>query len=211
MSYKKNWQGKFGRQYTERNMVSIDETDEFYFRNFSISRTKLNKEFLNGRIKKKSKILEIGCNIGNQLLLLQKTGYFDLWAIELQDFAVEIAKKRVKGINIIRASADDIPFKDNYFDLVYTSGLLIHISPKNIGKVLDEIYRCTNSYIWGFEYYRENEYQMVNYRGKENLLWKTNFPKLFLERFVSLKLIQKRILKYRDNDNLDIMYLLKKS
>jgi len=79
-------------------------------------------------------------------------------------------------------SADDIPFKDGYFDMVFTSGVLIHISPGNINRVLDEIYRCSREYIWGFEYYAD-DYTEVNYRGHESLLWKTNFPKLYLDRF----------------------------
>jgi len=53
-----------------------------------------------------------------------------------------------KRINIIHGVADDIPFKDGYFDMVFTSGVLIHISPGNINRVLDEIYRCSREYIW---------------------------------------------------------------
>lgn len=41
------------------------------------------------------------------------------------------------------------------------------------------------------------------------MLWKTNFPKLYLDNFKSLKLVKERKLKYRDNDNIDVMFLLK--
>ena len=205
------WSGEFGRGYTDRNMMSPDEVDRLYVHNYGISRTALNKEFLGGVVEKNNKILEVGCNIGNQLLLLKKMDYNDLWGIELQDYAVEIARKRIDGINIVKGSAFDTPFKDNYFDVVFTSGLLIHISPDDIEKVLDEMYRCTNSYIWGFEYYTPNGYQMVNYREKNNLLWKTDFSRLFLDRFSDLELVRKRVIRYKfNNNNLDIMYLLKK-
>jgi hypothetical protein len=80
--------------------------------------------------------------------------------------------------------------------LVFTSGVLIHISPNDIDNVLDEMYRCTNKYIWGFEYYNPDEYQRVTYRGNDNLLWKTDFSKLFLNRFQDLKLLHKKIIKY---------------
>jgi len=204
----KEWSGKFGKEYTDRNLMSPEEVDHLYIDNYGISRTTLNKEFL-GDLEI-NRILEVGCNVGNQLLLLKKIGYANLWGIELQDYAVEIAKKRVTGINIVKGSAFDIPFKNNYFDVVFTSGLLIHISPDDIEKVLDEMYRCTNSYIWGFEYYTPKDYQMVNYRGKDNLLWKTDFSRLFLDRFPDLELLCKKIIPYKNNDNLDIMYLLKK-
>jgi len=208
---RKTWSGKFGREYTNRNLAPANKVNHLYIDNYGVSRETLNKEFLKNRVEKSDRILEVGCNIGNQLLLLQKAGYRDLWGIDLQDYAIEIAKKKTKGINIIKASANDVPFKNDYFDLVFTSGLLIHISPKNIKKALDEIYRCTNSYIWGLEYYLQKGYRMVNYRGENNLLWKTNFPKLFLGQFPNLELIHKKILNYNDNDNQDIMYLLKKN
>ena len=202
------WSEKFGKDYTDRNLMSPDGLDQLCIDNYGVSRTELNKEVLDklniGRI------LEVGCNVGNQLLLLKKMGYTNLWGMELQDYAVEIARKRASGINIAKGSAFDIPYKNNFFDLVFTSGVLIHISPDDIDKVLDEMYRCTNKYIWGFEYYIPDGYQQVNYRGSDSLLWKTDFAKLFLDRFPDLRIVCKKIIKYKNNDNLDIMYLLEK-
>lgn len=39
------WSGKFGKEYTDRNMMSPDEVDRLYVDNYGISRTALNKEF----------------------------------------------------------------------------------------------------------------------------------------------------------------------
>jgi len=133
----------------------------------------------------------------------------NLYGIELQQYAIEKAKALTKRINIIHGVADDIPFKDGYFDMVFTSGVLIHISPGNINRVLDEIYRCSREYIWGFEYYAD-DYTEVNYRGHESLLWKTNFPKLYLDRFPELELVKEEKFKYLYNDNVDVMFLLRK-
>ncbi len=119
-------------------------------------------------------------------------------------------KKNTKSINIIEGNTFDIPFKDNYFDLVFTSGVLIHINPENINKALDELYRCSNSYIWGFEYFIPVGYEMIQYRGKEELLWKTDFSRLFLDRFSDLFLVKKKIIKYTNSKNEDMMYLLRK-
>ncbi|GAE87794.1 hypothetical protein [Acetivibrio straminisolvens] len=93
--------------------------------------------------------------------------------------------------------------------MVFTSGVLIHISPDNINRVLDEIYRCTKEYIWGLEYYAD-EYTEINYRGNDNLLWKTNFSKLYLDRFPELELVKEEKFKYLNNDNVDVMFLLRK-
>ena len=100
-------------------------------------------------------------------------GFVNLYGIELQSYAVELSKARTKRINIIEGSAFDIPYKDGYFDLVFTSGILIHINPSDIVWALREILRCTREYIWGFEYYAD-EYQEINYRGRSDLLWKTD-------------------------------------
>lgn len=149
-------------------------------------------------------------NIGNQLLCLQKAGFKNLHGIELQSYAVKLSKSRTEGINITQGSAFDIPFKDGFFNLVFTSGLLIHIASEDINRVLDEIHRCTKQYIWCFEYYSD-VYTPMPYRGRADLLWKANFSKLFLDRFEDLILIQEEHFKWLDNSNkIDFMFLLQK-
>jgi len=203
------WSGKLGKDYTDRNLMSPDELDQQCIDYYGISRTELNKGFL-GDLDVDG-ILEVGCNVGNQLLLLKKMGYTNLWGIELQAHAVEIARKSPRGINIVKGSAFDIPYKDDFFDLVFISGLLIHILPDDIDKVLDEIHRCTNRYIWGFEYYSPDGYQMINYRGEDDLLWKTDFAKLFLDRFKDLKLVKEHKYSYlADGKLVDQAFLLEK-
>ena len=110
----------------------------------------------------------------------------------------------------MEGSAFDIPFKDNYFDLVFTSGVLIHIAPKNLTKAIKEIIRVSNKYIFGFEYFSE-KCEEIEYRGNKNKLWKNNFPKLFLDTKSNLKLIKIKKLVYLDNkDKTNVAYLLEK-
>ena len=204
----KKWMDDFGKEYTDRNALTLDEMNELCRRNYGITRTELNNLFI-GKLDRTVRVLEIGSNIGNQLLLLQKTGFKNLYGIEVNNYAVELSKQRTKNINIIQGSAFDIPFKDGYFDLVFTSGLLIHIAPSDIEVVMQEIHRCTKDYIWGFEYYSD-KYSEIVYRGKKNLLWKTDFAKLYLNLFDDLELIKEKRLKYLNNDKIDAMFLLKK-
>jgi len=205
----KEWMGKFGKEYTDRNALTLNEMDEMYIKKFGVSRTELNNLFI-GELNRSTKILEVGSNIGNQLLLLQKMGFENLYGIEINSYAVEFSKSRTKNINIIQGSAFDIPFKDKYFDLVFTSGLLIHIAPSDIEIVMQEIHRCTKEYIWGFEYYADKHTEIV-YRGKKNLLWKANFPRLYLDLFDDVELVKKKRLRYLNNENnIDVMFLLRK-
>lgn len=202
------WISNFGKDYTDRNDLSLQEMEVLYKERYGITRTEMNSKFI-GDFDRDIKVLEIGSNIGNQLLCLQKMGFRNLYSIELQPYAVELSKSRTKGINIIQGSAFDISFKDEFFDLVFTSGLLIHIAPEDIATVLNEIYRCTKQYIWCFEYYSE-VYTQINYRGHDNLLWKADFCELFLKRFDNLKLVVGELFKYLNSDNVDAMFLLQK-
>ena len=202
------WTGKFGKEYTNRNDLTLEEMEQQDKKNYGYTRTELNNEFI-GNLDRSIKILEVACNIGNQLICLQKMGFKFLYGIELQYYAVELSKSRTKHINFIEGSAFDIPYKDGYFNLVFTAGLLIHISPKDIEDVLKEIYRCSKKYIWGFEYFA-NEYTEVNYRGHDALLWKTDFTKLYLDTFDDLRLLKEKKYKYLYNTNIDTMFLLEK-
>ena len=202
------WSSEFGKEYTERNPHTIEVMDGLYKKQFGLSRTELNSTFLDN-FDRSIKILEVGSNVGAQLHGLQSIGFENLYGIEIQPYAVEVSKQNTKNINLIQGSALDIPFKDSYFDLVFTSGVLIHINPDDLNIVMGEIYRCTSENIWGFEYYAD-KYTEIPYRGRGNLLWKAPFAKLYLDEFRDLELVKEKRIKYLDNDNVDSMFLIKK-
>lgn len=143
------------------------------------------------------------------MILLRELGFKNLYGIDVNNYAVELAKERAEGIQIIFGSALDIPFKDKSFDLIFTWGLLIHIAPSNIKRVLQEICRCTKVFILGIEYFAEEHIQ-VNYRGKKDLLWKANFSELYLSLFRDLEIVKKKKLAYLDSNSVDEIFLLRK-
>lgn len=206
---RKTWEDEFGEGYLERNVYNPKELNDFYMKRFGITKDTMNDNFLKD-IPKDAKILEVGTNIGNQIFHLQSQGFTNLYGIEIQDRAINYAKHRTDNLNIIKGDALDIPFKDNYFDIVFTHGVLIHISPENITKVIDEIYRVSNKYIWGLEYYAD-KYTDLDYHGQKNIMWKTNFSKLYQETKKDLTLQKEELLPYLNEKNLvDQMYLLSK-
>jgi pseudaminic acid biosynthesis-associated methylase len=202
------WSGDFGKEYNDRNSFSEEGWDKFYIDNWGITKIQMNEAFI-GKLPKDIKILEVGSNIGMQLRGLQKMGFKNLYGIELQQDAVEKSKKTTQGINIIQGSGYDIPFKDGYFDLVFTSGVLIHIAPENHKTIMSEMVRCSKKYIWGFEYFAENV-QEIPYRGNTGFLWKADFAKEFCQHFPQLKELKREYYKYVNSDNVDYMYLLEK-
>lgn len=203
------WAAGFGREYTDRNAMSPEELDATYVKMFGISRTDLNREFL-AKIDPAARILEVGCNVGSQLLALQRLGFSRLFGIELQPYAVEVAKTRARGVNILQGSTFDLPFKDGYFGVVFTSGVLIHIAPADLPAALAEIHRCTSTWIWGFEYFAP-KFVEVRYRGHEQLLWKGDYEARYRQLHPDLELVQARRLKHLADENIDTMFLLRRT
>lgn len=205
------WSGSFGKEYTDRNTFDQKTWDDFYIKMWGLTKIEMNERFI-GNLPKDIKILEVGCNTGMQLAGLQRMGFKNLFGIELQEYAVEKAKEITKNINIIQGSGFDIPFKNEFFDIVCTNGVLIHIAPADLPKILDEIYRCSKRFIWGFEYYAENITEII-YRGNKGYLWKADYADIFLQRFPNLHLVKKELFPYiteNEKGNKDCMYLLEK-
>ncbi len=144
------WMGTFGRTYTDRNALTLPEMEDLYRRNYGVTRTELNQDILRD-ISRSATILEVGANIGNQLLCLQKMGFARLYGIELQGYALRVARSRTHEVPLVQASAFRIPFRDGAFDMLFTSGLLIHVHPSRLRAIVSEIHRCARRNIWGFD------------------------------------------------------------
>ena len=202
------WKSEFGRQYTERNTFDTDALNELYRKNYGITRRELNEASLRG-IAKDASFLEVGCNTGNQLVLLQDMGYSNLSGVELQPYALEIAHLRLPGVPLKLGSALALPYGSSSFEVVFTSGVLIHVAPEDLPRAMDEIHRCAQTYIWGLEYYAPKASE-VRYRGHSGLLWKMDYARRYLERFPDLELVREQRLRYLENANVDTLFLLRK-
>jgi pseudaminic acid biosynthesis-associated methylase len=203
------WRGQFGAKYSERNLFNDAELDRTYVGKYGLTRTALNHSFL-ADIPRSASILEVGCNLGNQLILLKQMGFENLTGIEIHSDIVKEAQTRVPWAHVSEGSALNIPFGDASFDLVFTSGLLIHIAPRDLATVMNEIHRCARSWIWGLEYYAPQTTEVV-YRGQSGLLWKTDFARLYTDAFSDSELVSEQRLKYVADDNVDSMFLLRKN
>ncbi|MEK7208950.1 MAG: pseudaminic acid biosynthesis-associated methylase [Patescibacteria group bacterium] len=202
------WQSTFGDEYSDRNDMGVQALNLMYTTRYGSSRSVMNREFLSGRDI--STIFEVGCNIGNQLSLLSQMGFNNLTGIEINARAVKTAKKRLPNANIIQGSALALPFPNNYFDLVFTAGVLIHIRPGDVEKAMAEIHRVSKRYIWGFEYFAPIREEII-YRGHKNRLWKTDFARLYRDLFPDLMLLQEKRYQYSTDKNIDSMFLLEKT
>ena len=94
------------RRNIDKLSKKLPEDDSLYAEILSI------QNILTERLK----ILEIGCGDGTRLAWLKDNLSADCYGIELSAKAVEAACK--KGIDVKQGTADSLPFKDEYFDIV---------------------------------------------------------------------------------------------
>lgn len=200
------WAGEYGEKWTRRNEMDVDDIDKLYKDRFGISRIELLDRFF-GRLDRSARILEVGANTGTQLLCLRELGFKNLYGIDIQREAVERAHEERPSLDIIGGNLFNIPFKDDFFDLVFTCGVLIHIPDSKLDQAMAEIVRCSNEYIYGHEYYAE-EYTEVTHHGHDGVLWKTDFPARYVNS-QEVELIDSVYLKHDGSDNTDVEYLLR--
>lgn len=91
---------------------------------------------------KGDKILEIGCGVGMDSLEYAKGGAF-VYGIDITKSAIKLTKERFK-LNNLKGNfkvmnAENLTFKDDTFDFVYSFGVLHHTP--NIEKAINEIGR----------------------------------------------------------------------
>ena len=79
-------------------------------------------------------------------------GFTNLVGIDVNKKAIDIISHELPNYHFIQSSIEDFE-ADRQFDLVFTSGVLIHIHPDNLPKVIEKIKSFSKKWIFGFEYY----------------------------------------------------------
>ena len=105
-------------------------------------------------------VLEIGCGTGIDLRLFPET--FDVYGVDLNDMALNIAKEKLPKFNFKKSSITDLHFKDSSIDFVFTHQLLNYLEDNVLEKGISEMYRVAGKYIMNCEKYDESEKQINN-------------------------------------------------
>ena len=164
------WTSEFGRHYTDRNDVPRPARVETW------------RRILPAGVRR---ALEVGCNVGWNLTYLAELDVPELVGIEPQPYAVERARRRASDYAVLQGSAFELPFRDGWFDLAFSSGVLIHIGPADLGRALDEMYRVSRRWIVAIEYDHPTEVE-IEYRGHAGALWKRDHGAAWRARFPGL-------------------------
>lgn len=175
------WRGKFGTEYRDRNAVD-SKTIQSLVRMWS--------RLLQPIRPKPTSILEIGSNIGLNLRALSSITDAALWAVEPNREARKIIvdDKVLPEGHVLDGVAQDIPLEDASMEVVFTSGVLIHIAPEDLQRACREIYRVASSYIICSEYYSHTPRE-IPYRGMDRALFTRDFGKFWMNEFPALNVV----------------------
>tara|TARA_B100000886_G_scaffold335824_1_gene293531 strand:- start:33352 stop:34023 length:672 start_codon:yes stop_codon:yes gene_type:complete len=114
------------------------------------------------KLPQKAKILDVGCGKGYLLYdFLKVIPDADIYGLDVSKYAVENSKQEIRE-NLIVGNASDLPYEDNFFDLVISINTLHCLEAPNLFKSIKEIERVgkSNKYIC-VESYR-NELEKTN-------------------------------------------------
>ncbi len=171
------WRGEFGDSYTLRNADAGRDRGRFW-------QALLDRHEVGN-------VLEAGCNVGANLRWIPAHRR-SVAGCDINDHALRLAEERLKyRVTFLKHSLLDLgALRDMAaWDLVFTCGVLIHISPDDVGRAIDELVAASRRLVLLIEYYAETE-TLVRYRGQEAALWKRPFDELVRDRHPELRLVE---------------------
>jgi SAM-dependent methyltransferase len=119
-------------------------------------------------------VLEVGCGSGGNLAHLLRVPA--LYGVDLHAPSLEQAKVNTHGrAQLYAASSTALPFPDASIDLVFTAGLLIHVSAEALPTVLKELGRVAAKHVLIVEYV-DTYRRAIPWRGHEGVLFADRFP-----------------------------------
>lgn len=178
------WASGFGDAYLERNAEAGGPRAAFW-------------DAFMGRFPAR-RVLEVGCTQGDNLVhIARHVPAHDLWGLDINTTVLEALKDHVPGVNATWGSARELPFRDGWFDLTLTVGLLIHQPDEVLPLVMSELVRTSRRWIVCGEYHADEPTE-INYRGYDGLLFKRDYGRIYAELFPELRLVEEGFLTKDD-------------
>ena len=173
----------YGKAYTDKNAHG-----GMYKENLLKTRSKFYDIF-KALGNKNVSILEAGCGSGLNLEVLNKLGFTNLSGIDISDYAIRTLKQKLPNVNTRVGTIREMPYEDEQFDVVFSSGVLIHQEPKEtLPTVMKEMDRCSKKTILGLEDYSKGTID-TTYQGERSRLFTGPFPSYWKKYNPSFKLI----------------------
>lgn len=165
------WQDTYAQEYIARNST------------FDLASGIKAWAEMTKRMEPIKSILECGSNIGrniNSLNHLMPDATKSI--IEISPAAFKVVTDAYCLEEAYNCSIVDADFGSKQFDLVFTTGVLIHIAPNALLKNLTKVYGLSRKYILFCEMFSRLPKSMP-YRGENDLLFTRDYGRYFLEHF----------------------------
>lgn len=174
------WGGEFGDEYVDRNAGAYDQRAQFW--------TNLLTSYPCERV------LEVGCNVGGNLRwIAEHVPPRGVCGVDINEKALARLRQEHPEVNPHWSTARSLPYRDQWFDLVFTMGVLIHQPEATLPLVIGEMVRCSRRWVLAGEYY-STEVAEVPYRGHSGALFKRDYGKVFSDLFTELELVDQGFL-----------------
>ena len=183
------WAGEFGDAYVNRNSDPNSIACRVAYFSKILARTRGVRQ-----------VLEIGANIGHNLLSLQQLlPECKFTGVEINEQAIRVLHQ-IPNVKVHEGSIFDYSPADlSLHDLTLSSGVLIHINPEFLPEVYRRLYECSRNYILLIEYYNPTPVEVI-YRGHSGRLFKRDFAGEMLDMYSDLYLVDYGFQYHRDSN-----------
>jgi pseudaminic acid biosynthesis-associated methylase len=187
----KAWGGGFGDSYQQRNgsnWESIKNRSRLFGDVFQVMEN-ANKADPKPKAFPES-VIEVGGGCGDNLRAIDMIYERSRAPIKLMSCDPnEAARKAMADVaTAIPGDLSALPYGDDAADLVFTSGVLIHVPPADLNRALSEIYRVSKRWLLSIEYYN-NVPEEISYRGHKGIMWRRDWGEAWLTQFPELKVL----------------------
>jgi 2-polyprenyl-3-methyl-5-hydroxy-6-metoxy-1,4-benzoquinol methylase len=182
----KHWVGRDGDEYHMRNRVEWRNRVGFWNRILSAYEIR--------------SVLDVGCACGWNQNAIAVCGILApvfertrrTLGIDINEKALERARLYANDVMYCRAADAATALGNASFDLVVTSGVLIHVSPNDLPETLRSLHDVAQRYVLAIEY-ASVATEHVQYRGEDDLLWKRPYGSFYED--LGMTLVEQGIAK----------------
>lgn len=166
------WTGVGGTAYTKRNRVDFKDRVPFWQHIIDVTNAQ--------------SFLEVGANAGWNFEAIKSLAPEAVMSgVDYCEDALREAN--AKGFDVEVMAGDKVAefFGAGACELAFTSGVLIHVPPDELIQTMAAIRDVSCQYVLAIEYESQIA-EPVEYRGREGLLWKRPYGKLYQDMGLSL-------------------------
>lgn len=114
---------------------------------YDFARKVIQKNISTLNLNKNAKILDVGCGEGRTLEYFRDMNFMDIYGVDVSPDAINaaVAKGFKKNKQVFVMDGQKLKFKNKYFDVVFSEGLLEHFT--DFSKFVNEMVRVSKKYV----------------------------------------------------------------